>query len=144
MLADLTTTPFGTEELLVYTVEPAQERYKHFQHNATLPRQMLENYAILFNPAPKRIVYFYNLVDFANLRNNNIEFMRGIAKILEENSFFSPNIPMLLVLHDPMDKICNNEKPAHYTHEMCVIKTLWFYSCHKIFPSKEESCGTSS
>lgn len=86
---------------------------------------MLENYSLLFNSTAKRIVnvYIFLQEEFAKSRIDDIVYIRWIDKTLENDSFFSPNIPTLLVLDDKSnDEIRDNKKQPHWLHKMCIIK----------------------
>jgi hypothetical protein len=78
---------------------------------STLVFELIRNAANIFSPAPARIVYAYGVYQKAFENLPNVEFVKGLDAVLDED-FFDSNINNLLILDDLSDEICHNKKAS--------------------------------
>lgn len=77
-------------------------------------KQMLENYAVLFNPAAKRITYIYGMwqKDFAKRAMTILSNFVGINQILEDGNFFWSRYCNFISARRLDGQDCNNKTAA--------------------------------
>lgn len=72
--------------------------------------------------------------DFATANIHNVEYIRGIGEFLEDDGFFYPNTPTLLVFDDVLDEVCESNKAAasftkdvHHKNDtvLCFLQNLF-------------------